>query len=301
MSTKIAETGRRTYDRLMERLTDALGTYRAGMDRVRRESQAYKNENEYVTQHGGALASTARREVEAAEQEFANIILTEVVPALRTGIVDRLTAKPDAELMQVLGYYHQYGIKMTPDEARLLAYDAAGNYLALRALAAVAKPSGVSVTFPNEAEYIKTADRLERLAQLPLMIAPSDYLHEAMEVYPGVPLRRQDGTVYGSAGRPDSVSLLMSTTAVSDAISTLEEVADKLDAVTVPEISEYQAIETDDGTEISPAQQQAEAKAIAARQVTAEGTTAQEDLIAEARERAEADRKATEDLKRYYL
>ena len=301
MSTNIAETGRRAYDRLMERLTDALSTYRAGMGRVRREAGAYKDEQRYIEQHGAALASTARREVEAAEQEFSDTVLREVVPALRAEIVGHLTAQPDKELMQTLGYYHQFGIAMTKDEAKALSYDCAGNYLALRSLAAVAGKSGVNVGFTDVAEYIKTADRLQRLAQLPLMVCPQDYIHEALEVYPDVPLRRSDGTAYGSARRPDSISLLMSNTAAADAIKELDEVVDKLDATTVPEIREYEPIKTDDGTEISPAQQRAEDKDTAARQVTAEDTTAQEDLIAEARERAEADRKAAEDLKRYYL
>lgn len=297
---RISENGRRAYDKLMEQLKDTMGTYRAGMSRVKAAAGAYKNEQQYIEQHGAALASTARKEIEEAEREFSDTLMNEIVSELRTEVVAHLTAKPDKELMQTLSFYREFGITMTKDEAKALAYDCSGNYLALRALAAVADKSGVKVSFPNVAEYIKTADRLERLAQLPLMVCPSDYLHEGVELYPDKPLRRGDGSVYGSAGRPDSVTLLGANAAFDSAVKELERVGEALDTATVPEIGEYQPVQNDDGTEISAAQQQSEDKARAAQQVQTGNTTAEQLGQIVTAGQKEADRRAAAGREYYF-
>lgn len=297
---KIFEDARHEYTNLKDGITGALISYRSSLERVTNEAKAYKSEQEYIDQHTAALVSDARRKIAECEKSFCDYIQGVTVPALREALVERLTAQPDRAFMQTLQYYQQFGIRMDPQEVKVLAYDAAGNDLGLRCLAAVATKSGVKVDFPPASELSSTIDRLERTAQPPLMIAPPDVLHEALQVFPDRPLRRADGTQYGTSGRPDSVYLLMRHQEAEATMQAVDEAGDTWSQATVPQISEYDVIRGENGEKISREAQRAADKLTAAQQVTAEDTTAQQ-ITTEVTEAQAQAAKAYEDFKKYYL
>lgn len=281
-------------------IAGALSSYRSGMERIRSSAAAYKDEDAYISEHSAALVSDARRKIEDCEKSFCDYIQGVTVPALREAVVEHMTAQPDKSFMQTLTYYRQFNICLEPQEVRALAYDAAGNSLALRCLASVAEKSGVRVSFPPISDFTAIIDRLEKMARPPLMIAPPDVLHEALQVFPDRPLRRADGTQYGTAGRPDSVYLMMRFQSAEATMRDADEAGDTWSKAVVPEISEYEVIKTEDGEEVSRETQRAADKLTAAQQVTAEDTTAQQIAAAVTDEQREAEARAARGRAYYF-
>lgn len=284
-----------------EREQEALSSYRSEMGKAKAAASAYKDEQSYVKEHQEQLARDARAEIAAAEKEFCSTIHDEVVPALRAELAEYLTAKPDRDFMDTMGFYNTFNIAMDEAEVRALSYDTAGNYMQLRALAAVAEKSGISVRFPSVAEYGKVIDRLERMAQQPMMFAPSEYLHEAIEVLPDKPLRRADGTQYGTTGRPDSVYLLMQQQSTESIMKAVAEAGDTWSAAVVPEISEYRPYKNEDtGEEVTSAEQRAQDKLTAAQQVETDTREAEKIAAAVTAEQVRA-AASYSDFEKYYL
>ena len=281
-------------------IAGALSSYRSGMERIRSSAAAYKDEDAYISEHSAALVSDARRKIEDCEKSFCDYIQGVTVPALREAVVEHMTAQPDKSFMQTLTYYRQFNICLEPQEVRALAYDAAGNSLALRCLASVAEKSGVRVSFPPISDFTAIIDRLEKMARPPLMIAPPDVLHEALQVFPDRPLRRADGTQYGTAGRPDSVYLMMRFQSAEATMRDADEAGDTWSKAVVPEISEYEVIKTEDGEEVSRETQRAADKLTAAQQVTAGDTTAQQIAAAVTDEQREAEARAARGRAYYF-
>lgn len=284
---------------MKDEITGALSSYRSGMDRVKSSAKAYKDEDTYISEHRAALVSDTRRKIDAAEKSFCDVISGEVVPALRAELVDHMTQQPDKGFMQTLTYYQQFGVKLDAAEVKALAYDAAGNSLALRCLSSIAEKSGIKVSFPTTAEYSGIIDRLEKM-QPPLMYCPNEFLHEGVEVMGNKPLRRADGTKYGEAGPVDSLYLIMTTQSVESAMKAADEAGDTWSAAVVPEISEYQTYKDDDGNEVTPAQQRAADKLTAAQQVTAGDNSAQQIAAAVTDEQREAEARAARGRAYYF-
>ena len=297
------ESVRREYDKLKQGAIDDLSAYRSDMEMVRREASKYKDEKAYIDEHSRGLKYNTRKKVEESEKEFCDYIHSTIIPALRTALVDHMTAAPDRAFMQTLTYYNEFGIKLDAAEVKALSYDASGNSLALRCLASIAEKSGVSVRFPTIKEYSGIIDRLEKMAQPPLMFAGSlDYITEAAQVMPDMPLRRDDGSIYGTAGRPSSTYLIMQIQSAESIMEAVDEAGEKWASQVVPEIAEYEPYKDEDtGEEVTAAEQRAQDKLTAAQMVEAEDTSAAED---EARrmgaEMAEAARRVADGLK-YYL
>lgn len=285
---------------MKDEIAGALSSYRSGMERIRSGAAAYKDEDTYISEHRAALVSDTRRKIDAAEKSFCDTITGEVVPALRAALVDHMTQQPDKGFMQTLTYYQQFGVKLDAAEVKALAYDAAGNSLALRCLSSIAEKSGINVSFPTVKEYSGIIDRLEKMAQPPLMFCPPDFLHEGIEVFPDRPLRRADGSIYGNAGRPDSVYLLMQQQSMEATMKAVVEAGDTWSAAVVPEISEYEVIEGEDGEKISREAQRAADKLGAAQQVAAEDTTGQQIAAAVTTEQKEADARAARGRAYYF-
>ena len=296
----IFERAAGAWDKYKEREQEALSFYRQELEKVRQRATAYKNEAEYISENAEQLVSTARQEIAAAEKEFCDTIHNEVVPALRAELAAHITAQPKADFMRTLSYYQQFGVPVDEQEVKLLAYDCEGNFLALRALASVAQKSGVSVKFPPIKEYSGIIDRLERMAQPPLMYCPFDYLTEGVGVLPDTPLRRSDGSMYGTSGRPTSTGLIISTQGMEATMKAVVEAGDTWSAAVVPEISEYEVIEGEDGEKISREAQRAADKLGAAQQVTAEDTTGQQIAAAVTTEQKEADARAARGRAHYF-
>lgn len=274
---KICDRAISAWDSFKEKEGEVLSYYKSELGKVKNAASAYKDEQSYIRQHQEQLVSTARQEIAAAEKKFCDTIHNEVVPALRAELAGYLTAKPDKDFMDTMVYYNTFGIKVDEAEVRALSYDTEGNYMQLRTLAAVAQKSGISVKFPSVAEYGKVIDRLERMAQPPLMYCPFDYLTEGVAILPDTPLRRADGSVYGTNGRPTSTGLIVSTQGMENTMKAVVEAGDTWSTAVVPEIGAYTDEKDEDGEVVSTAaEQRAMDKLTAAQQIKADSGEAVE-------------------------
>ena len=150
------ESVRREYGKLKQGAIDNLSAYRSGMEQVRREASKYKDEKAYIDEHGRDLKYSTRKKIEESEKEFCDYIHGTIIPALRTALVDHMTAAPDRAFMQTLTYYNEFGIKLDAAEVKALSYDASGNSLALRCLASIAE----KVVFPFDSLPSKSTAEL---------------------------------------------------------------------------------------------------------------------------------------------
>ncbi len=298
---KIFGDARGRYDNMKNDITGTLSAYKLGLERVKSSAKVYKDEDTYISEHSAALVSDTRRKIAEAEKGFCDYIRGVTVPALREALVDRLTAQPDKAFMQTLQYYQQFGIKLEPDEVKVLAYDAAGNNLGLRCLAAVADKSGIKVSFPPMSDLSGIIDRLERMAQPPLMFCPSEFLAEGVAILGNKPLRRADGTKYGETGPVDSPYLIMTTQNMESTMKAADEAGDTWSAATVPSISSYDVVRGENGEKISREAQRAADKLTAAQRVSIEDTSAAQQIAdAVTAEQKEADAKAAKGRAHYF-
>ena len=131
------------------------------------------------------------------------------------------------------------------------------------------------------------------------MYAPHDYLHEALEVLPDRPVFRADGSYY-TTGRPDSIFLTLRAQEFENYMKAMSEAATRWSTAFVPEITAFEPVKTDDGEEITPEQQRAEAVKDAAQRVGVSDTTAEQLTQHVTQEQADADRRAAEGRKFYF-
>ena len=98
-----------------------------------------------------------------------------------------------------------------------------------------------------------------------------------------------------------SVYLIMRKQESESAMNTVSEAGTRWGVDFVPEITAFEPVKTDDGGEITPEQQRAEAVKDAAQRVGVRDTTAEQTAQRITQEQAEADRRAAEGLKHYLL
>ena len=274
---KICDRAISAWDSFKEKEGEVLSYYKSELGKVKNAASAYKDEQSYIRQHQEQLIKDARAQINEAEEMFCAVVHDEVVPALRAELAEYLTAKPDRDFMDTMGFYNTFNIAMGEAEVRALSYDTAGNYMQLRALAALAAKSGISVKFPTIKEYSGIIDRLEKMAQPPLMYCPFDYLTEGVDVLPDTPLRRADGSVYGTGGRPTSTGLIISTQGLEATMKAVVEAGDTWSTAVVPEIGAYTDEKDEDGEVVSTAaEQRAMDKLTAAQQIKADSGEAVE-------------------------
>ncbi len=156
------------------------------------------------------------------------------------------------------------------------------------------------MTGPNADKYQKDVDRIEKAVRVPIMYAPQEFLHEALEVLPDLPIFREDGTVAYTAGRPDSVYLITRAQQFEIDTNAISEAAARWAVDFVPELTAFETTTAPDGKEVTPEQQRDEAIKNAAERVDVNNTTAEQLTERITKEQNEGTRKAYEGLK-YYL
>lgn len=124
---------------------------------------------------------------------------------------------------------------LTLSRAELAGYilGADNNYTALRALQAVAQRSGYQLTVPSADDYQGDIDRIERAVRVPVMYAPHDFQHEALDTLPDRPVFRPDGSFY-TTGRPDSIFLTLRAQEFENSMKAMSEAATRWSTAFVP-------------------------------------------------------------------
>ncbi len=280
-------------------VNSALADYHGGSERAVNEASAFKDERAELAKRKTALLNTARAEIRRADAELHNRVSGQI-PKLREALSAYITAKPDPNFMEMLRDVKTFHLTLSRSELEALVPSAEGNYTALRALQSVANDNGYTLTVPDVAAFLDDVKALERAVRVPVMYA-GDYVSEAAEVLDDRPVFRDDGSIAYTTGRPDALYLIMRGQELDGLTNSLAEIADRWSSSFVPQLSELEAIERDDGEVVTPEQQRAEAISAASERVSVDDSADTERATAMGAERAEADRKAMETLQKYYL
>ena len=287
------------FARYRAAVSSALSVYHRDLEAAKRTAAQYKDEAGELSRRKDGLIATARSKISEADKGLHDAVTMLYLPKLREALSDYVCKRADRSFMDTLRDVWDFNLSLSRAELAGYILGADGNYTALRALQAVAKRSGYRLTVPSADDYQKDIDRIERAVRVPLMYAPYDYQHEALEVLPDRPVFRADGSYY-TTGRPDSVYLIMRKQEFESAMNAVTEAGTRWSMDFVPEITAFEPVKTDDGGEITPEQQRAEAVKDAAQRVSVDDTTAEQLTQHVTQEQAEADRRAAEGRKFYF-
>lgn len=280
-------------------VNSALVNYRGGSERAANEASAFKDEQAELAKRKATLLNTARAEIRRADSELHERVMQQI-PKLREALSAYIAEKPDPNFMEMLRDIKTFRLSMSRSELEVFVPAAQGNFTALRALQSVANDGGYTLTIPDITAFLDDVKALERAVRVPVMYA-GDYVSEAAEVLDDRPVFRGDGSVAYSTGRPDALYLIMRKQEIDSLADSLAEVADRWSGSFVPQLSELEPIELDDGDIITPEQQREAAITTASERISVDDSTDTERAAAKGAELAEADRKAEETLQRYYI
>ena len=287
------------FARYQAAVASALSVYHRDLEAAKRTAAQYKDEAGELSRRKAGLITTARSKIGEADKALHDAVTMIYLPKLREALSDYVCKRADRGYMDALRDVWDFDLSLSRAELTGYILGADNNYTALRALQAVAKRSGYRLTVPSADDYQGDIDRIERAVRVPLMYAPYDYQHEALDVLPDRPVFRADGSYY-TTGRPDSVYLVLRKQEFESAMNAVTEAGTRWSVDFVPEITAFEPVKTDDGGEITPEQQRAEAVKGAAQRVGVSDTTAEQTAQRITQEQAEADRRAAEGRKFYF-
>lgn len=296
---QIFEDCGRALESYKSAVNSVLSDYRVGVERATSETHMFKDEEAELAKRKAALINTARAEIRAADSELHDRIAGQV-PKLREALSAYIVAKPDSGFMETLRDVKTFRLTLSRSEIEALVPLAEGNFTALRALQSVANDNGYTLTAPDIAAFLDDVKALERAARVPVMYA-GDYVSEAAEVLDDRPIFRDDGSVAYNLGRPDALFLIVRGQELDNLAGSLDEMADRWSGSFVPQLSDLEPIELDDGDVVTPEQQREAAISTASERISVDDSADTERAAAMGAERAEADRKAMETLQRYYI
>ena len=287
------------FARYQAAVSSALSVYRRDLEAAKRTAAQYKDEAGELSRRKEGLIAAARSKISETDKALHDAVTMTYLPKLREALSDYVCKRADRGYMDSLRDVWDFDLSLSRAELAGYILGADGNYTALRALHAVAKRSGYRLTVPSADDYQGDIDRIERAVRVPVMYAPHDYLHEALEVLSDRPVFRADGSYY-TTGRPDSVYLVLRKQEFESAMNAVTEAGTRWSVDFVPEIAAFEPVKTEDGEEITPEQQRAEAVKDAAQRVGVSDTTAEQTAQRITQEQAEADRRAAEGRKFYF-
>lgn len=288
------------FTRYQAAVAATLSTYRRDLEAAKREAAQYKDEAGELARQKNGLIATARSKISEADKSLHDAVTMLYLPKLREAMSDYICKRADRGYMDGLRDLLTFNLTLSRAELAGYILGADNNYTALRALQTVAQRSGYRLTVPSADDYQGDIDRIERAVRVPVMYAPHDFQHEALDVLPDRPVFRPDGSFY-TTGRPDSIFLTLRTQEVENSMKAITEAATRWGVDFVPEITAFEPIKDAEGGEITPEQQRAEAVRDAAQRVGVSDTTAEQTAQRITQEQAEADRRAAEGLKHYLL
>lgn len=200
------EAIRKAFDNHRQRITGIYSDYRKEIDRV---SSTYSAD--IAAQKRSECKRNAQQLLEKADN-ILNTYVHERADILRSTMQAMSTDVPNGQLLALLQAYQAFGIQLTPVEIRAWLGKTDVNYNDLRFLQSAAKQSGLEMEIPSLAELEQFIGDAERKTLAPTMYAPMEYLKEALELLPNVPVRRDDGSIAYANSRPSSTYLLTVST-----------------------------------------------------------------------------------------
>lgn len=299
-TVKIFTSIHEEFERYKTTVSAVLGATNEKISDVKKDAAKYKDEDSFLKDRESKIYSEARKQILKADQTLHDAVCQHYAPMLQDHLKCNILRTPNEGLMKVLRDIKDLGISLNQFELEILLNQTEGDYLALKAVQAVAASMGYKISLPDTERFNDFISKLERIVRIPIMYAPMDYIHEATLVFPDRPIFSQNGEVAGTAGRPDSVYLIMRSGEFNGFTESLLNELKQWDESFVPSISELFPLEG--LSEEAKREAEEVRKKYASRSIANAGRPfSPEDLTGQiTRNQAEADRKAAEGLKHYF-
>lgn len=231
----------RDFTNYQNTVTHVFSTYRTNISAAKTEVAQYKDEQNEFAKRKAAELAVARAAIRDADKTLCDSLTLFHIPKLKAAVAEYLTEKPIGNIMNTLREYLDFGLTMTVDEVKALLPETLGVYRALRALASVAKDSGISVTLPDVSTFLEDVKALEKLANAPIQWSPSEYVGEAAEIFGKVWVRNPEtgATIY-EWGNMDAASAIAASHAFNQIAKHLDERAAAWETTFVPQVEEFE-------------------------------------------------------------
>lgn len=237
-----------------------------------------------------AQAQEIGRRAVAQQMEDTRAAVLAEVEKMRSALYAWIAEPANPAFLAQLRTYHDFDLKMEQIEIEAMAEQAAGNFVALRCLNAVAEKSGFHVNTPTLPDYIKDLDTIRRGFDALYLYAPQNGDGHSTDLLPNKNYRGID------YGRPTSTDVSIAVAGANALEGTLREIQERWSAHVQPTITKTEDLLADEVKDIVSAAARKTPDAVTVDQ----NNTAEDEARRMGAEMAEANRKANEGLA-YYI
>ena len=230
------------------------------------------------------IAEAKRAGIQNVREQLTNT-KTEVaaqIKEMRSALYAWIREPADPAFIAQLRTYHDFDLKMEQVEIEAMAEQAAGNFVALRCLDAVAEKAGYHINAPSLTDYMR--DSL-------YLYAPQNGDGHSTDLLPN---RKYHGIDYG---RPNETDVVIAGASAKALEGTLREIQERWGAHVQPTITKTEQVAANEVNDIVSA---AARKTPDAVTVDQNGTAAEDEARRMGAEQADAARRAAEGLKHYF-
>lgn len=277
-------------------LINILHRHIAGVDAAYSTYAIEKDRNKGLYTEAALEAQAARaqesgRRTVAQQMEDTRAAVRDEVEKMRSALYAWIREPADPAFLAQLRTYHDFDLKMEQVEIEAMAERAAGNFVSLKCLNAVAEKSGYRVNIPTLPEYMGDLTAIERGFNALYLYAPTGDGH-ATDLLPN---KQYHGIDYG---RPSATDVVISGTSAKNLEGTLREIQERWSNHVQPTITQTEDLPADEVNDIVSA---AARKTPDAVTVNYNDTAAEDEARRMGAEQAQADRAANEAFRKYYL
>ena len=235
-----------------------------------------------------AQAQESGRRAVAQQMEDTRAAVLAEIEKMRSALYAWIREPANPAFLVQPRTYHDFDLKMEQIEIEAMAEQAAGNFVALRCLNAVAEKSGFHVNTPTLPDYMKDLDAIQRGFDALYLYAPQGDGHSTDLL----PNKNYRGIDYG---RPTSTDVSIAVAGANALEGTLREIQERWSAYVRPTITKTEDLPADEVKDIVSAAARKTPDAVTVDQ----NNTAEDEARRMGAEQAEADRRAAEGLKHY--
>ena len=235
-------------------------------------------------------AQAAGRRAVAQQMEDTRSAAAQEIQNMREALYTWIAEPANPDFIAQLRTYHDFDLNMEQIEIEAMAERAAGNFVALRCLNAVAEKSGFHVNAPSLSDYMNDLREIQSAFDGLYLYAPMNGDGHAADLLPN---KKYHGIDYG---RPDSVAVTLAYTEARNMENKLRRIQERWSAHVQPVTVKTEELAAD---EVSDVVEAAARKTPDAVQIEDNGDRAVEMARQMGAQRAEAARKAKDGLKNY--
>ena len=275
-------------------LINALHRHIAGTNSAYSTYAAERDRNKGLYTEAALAAQAAQaqesgRRAVAQQMEDTRAAVLAEVEKMRSALYAWIAEPANPAFLAQLRTYHDFDLKMEQIEIDAMAEQAAGNFVALRCLNAVAEKSGFHINTPTLPDYMKDLDAIQRGFDALYLYAPQGDGHSTDLL----PNKNYRGIDYG---RPTSTDVSIAVAGAKALEGTLREIQERWSAHVQPTITKTEDLSADEVNDIVNAAARKTPDAVTVDQ----NSTAEDEARRMGAEMAEADRRAAEGRKFYF-